>query len=302
MKACYYEHSNKGGIYKIINTTNERIYIGSAKGFKQRYSQHVGSLLKGTHHNKFLQGDFNKCGSDAFEFHVIEVVNGVKEERIIAEQRHVDLHYDDQKLCYNLQKTRMPSVEGYKQKEKQRLRKSQILKERWKSNPEFRETMLKANTGRPMPKSVRAALLESLVGNKHMLGKKLSEETKEKQRIYAKKRGMSEKTREAQRKAVAGRKLTDEHKMKISFGNKGRIPSEKQIHATSQANSKTYDVILVSPEGTKHGPIHNLRKFCLCYGILDSKIRCVMKGTRNQHKGWKLQESNLTSIKPYLFL
>ena len=104
MKTYYNGQSKSSGIYQIRNETNERIYIGSAKEFKSRLTCHLKSLRKGTHHNKFLQNDFNKCGEDAFIFEVIEVVEGEQSDRLLIEQRYIDVHYDNQDSCYNFMK------------------------------------------------------------------------------------------------------------------------------------------------------------------------------------------------------
>ncbi len=105
MKTKYNGNSKKSGVYKITNIINNRIYIGSAKRFEQRCKEHIKSLINGTHHNKFLQNDFNKCGGEeAFVFEVLEVVEGEQSNRFLAEQRHLDTYYDNQNMCYNFDK------------------------------------------------------------------------------------------------------------------------------------------------------------------------------------------------------
>lgn len=59
------------GIYKIINTSNGKIYIGQSKDIEQRIEQHSRALEKGTHENKFMQKDYN-IFSSAFVFEVVE--------------------------------------------------------------------------------------------------------------------------------------------------------------------------------------------------------------------------------------
>ena len=86
MEFRYEGKSLKAGIYKITNTQNGRIYIGSAKEFKRRWKQHFKSLETNKHHNKFLQADFVKCGEQAFLFEVLEVVEGTREERLAKEE------------------------------------------------------------------------------------------------------------------------------------------------------------------------------------------------------------------------
>jgi len=97
MKFIYKGNSRKSGVYKIINAQNGRIYIGSAKRFGERGMGHFRSLKKNKHPNKFLQYDFNKCGEEVFEFHILEVVGGKQKERLLVEQKYLDQYYDGQK-------------------------------------------------------------------------------------------------------------------------------------------------------------------------------------------------------------
>jgi group I intron endonuclease len=94
--------SNDGGVYKISNVSNDRVYIGSTFRFKTRWNLHRNDLLVNRHLNTFLQNDFNKCGTDSFVFEILEIVNGDKVPRLSREQHHLDIHYDKQQQCYNL--------------------------------------------------------------------------------------------------------------------------------------------------------------------------------------------------------
>lgn len=106
----YDGHSKKSGIYKIINVVNQKLYIGSAKEFKSRYTNHVWSLRKGTHHNKYLQSDFLQYGEVAFEFHVLEVVDDSHMNRLLVEQTYIDKYFDKQNMCYNVS----PKINNWK--------------------------------------------------------------------------------------------------------------------------------------------------------------------------------------------
>jgi len=139
MKSIYKKSANKSGVYKIKNLINERIYIGSAKCFKVRLNQHLQSLHKGIHHNKFLQNDFNKCGEEAFEFHVIEVIEGEQSKRLLAEQKYLNQFHDNQKLCYNFKpRAKQKSRSCYSNTPEETFKKkSKAAKKRWQ-DPNYR--------------------------------------------------------------------------------------------------------------------------------------------------------------------
>ena len=103
MKAYYKKNSTKSGIYKIINTSNGRIYVGKAKVLRQRFYEHRRKLQADRHGNKFLQNDFNKCGTEAFEYHILEVIEE-HAARNTAEEKWIAKYYDGQQQCYNFLK------------------------------------------------------------------------------------------------------------------------------------------------------------------------------------------------------
>ena len=56
----------KSGIYKILNKSNGKCYIGSSCNLNKRKYQHFNSLMKNKHYNLYLQKSFNKYGKDNF--------------------------------------------------------------------------------------------------------------------------------------------------------------------------------------------------------------------------------------------
>lgn len=114
MKPNYKETGNSrlGGVYKIINLKNGRVYYGSTLAFRKRYLGHCNSLQKNKHANRFLQSDYNKTGAEHFVFEVVEVVSGTKEDLYKEEQKYIDLVYDNGKQCYNLKSVASPSRAG----------------------------------------------------------------------------------------------------------------------------------------------------------------------------------------------
>ena len=59
------------GIYQIINTATNKIYIGSTKDFKSREWQHFNMLERNKHSSQKLQKSYNKHGKNNFKFEVI---------------------------------------------------------------------------------------------------------------------------------------------------------------------------------------------------------------------------------------
>ena len=61
----------KTGIYKILNTTNNKVYIGSATNIAKRWRDHRWYLTHNIHHNSHLQTSWNKYGENSFEFFIL---------------------------------------------------------------------------------------------------------------------------------------------------------------------------------------------------------------------------------------
>ncbi len=68
------ERLKLSGIYAILNILNEKVYIGSAIHFYQRWRDHKLALNTNKHRNVLLQRSWNKHGSDNFIFVVLELV------------------------------------------------------------------------------------------------------------------------------------------------------------------------------------------------------------------------------------
>lgn len=61
-----------GTIYAIKNTITNDLYVGSALRFNNRKYYHIYDLENNKHHSPILQNSWNKYGSDAFVFSIIE--------------------------------------------------------------------------------------------------------------------------------------------------------------------------------------------------------------------------------------
>lgn len=62
-------------VYKIVNTVNNKIYVGSTLNFQFRKNQHLSRLRHNMHANPHLQNSWNKYGESAFRFEIIEETN-----------------------------------------------------------------------------------------------------------------------------------------------------------------------------------------------------------------------------------
>jgi len=60
------------GIYTITNCSNSKVYVGSSNNIDRRWKQHIYALKKNTHYNHHLQCSWNKYGSEAFKFEIVE--------------------------------------------------------------------------------------------------------------------------------------------------------------------------------------------------------------------------------------
>ena len=178
------------GIYLIRNLTNNKVYIGQSVNIYWRWEVHKRQLTTGTHTNQHLQRAWKKCGESKFEFVVVKwcrLINLLdKEERRIIKK----YNSTDERFGYN--KTYGGGgTRGYKHTLTTRL------------------------------KIGKAAL-----GNKHMLGRKLSKKTIDK--IVAKTRGLKRNRafRERLREVATGRKHTQETKEKLRLANLGHTTSD----------------------------------------------------------------------------
>lgn len=87
------------GIYKIINTANNKFYVGSTNHTKVRFREHRKQLRGKRHHCKHLQAAWNKYGEDAFVFVLVQAVADTK-DLFAAEEKWLREHHGETH-CYN---------------------------------------------------------------------------------------------------------------------------------------------------------------------------------------------------------
>lgn len=89
------------GIYKITNTHNGKVYIGSSSNIQKRFKEHKRALKTHSHHSYKLQKDFNEIENiDVFSFEIIEEIDSNKIDLFRREQFYID-KYDSFNNGYN---------------------------------------------------------------------------------------------------------------------------------------------------------------------------------------------------------
>lgn len=157
----------KSGIYRIVNSENGKMYIGSAVDLSGRKRSHFSTLRKGEHHNMHLQRAFNKYGKDCFKFEVIEkCTTDVLLER---EQFNIDSHNFNE--LYNIAKT-AGSTLGTTRTKEQRDAQSRRMTGKYTGEDssfygkvhsrESKEQMSKSSMGFDYTKSMSSSALKKL--------------------------------------------------------------------------------------------------------------------------------------------
>lgn len=179
-----------GGIYKITNKINNKVYVGQAVNFKDRERTHFYRLVRNEHHNEFLQKSYNKYGKENFIFEIIEEIGDVQLLNEV-EKKWIDfyggINSDD---VYNLKDPLINDFSDY-------IKVNMSKNTSGENNP---------NYGNKWSDEQKKSLSEKKMGLtlEMLIGKEKADITKEK---------MS--------KSQSGRKHTEESKEKIRLANVG---------------------------------------------------------------------------------
>lgn len=94
----WYNLQDGSGIYAIVNSLDNKKYIGSTGTLRKRFRQHYAALVKGTHANCHLQRAVNKYGIDKFYFLVLEGCENITDTLLLLEQKYID-ELGDYNIC-----------------------------------------------------------------------------------------------------------------------------------------------------------------------------------------------------------
>lgn len=152
----------------IITGPNEKMYVGSAYHYPDRWSNHKHELRNNKHPNKKLQNAWNKYGEPLFVFELLEVVPD-KQNLLAREQYWIDrlnVYVDG----YNMSPNAVSGA-GRKHSEETKEKLRAIF-----TQPEYRDMMSKLHKGKIVSEETRDRQAAAKRGRKH------SEETKAKMR------------------------------------------------------------------------------------------------------------------------
>lgn len=313
MKKEFQKNSKKGGVYQIKNLKNQKVYIGSAKCFQVRASQHESRLNSGKHHNKHLFASWNKYGSENFLFEILEVVDGDKLQRTTREQHYIDQYLDNWEMCYNLtkfvvQKQGLWSNNSEVTKRKlSKIRKGKtyekIFGEKLAKQMKKKQSRTRKNI---WTDEKRKEYSEKFSGkNNPFFGQTHTEKTKRKISQIQKGKSLTERLgKEKAEKIKAALRLSGLRRMQVPkeknrLGDHIRGKTLEEIYGPekakeikekrSKAMSKTYEgFCLLMPTGEKIYKITNMYQFCKKHNLHDAHLRRLLKGKLKSHKGWIL--------------
>lgn len=166
------------GIYTIFNTITNDMYIGSAINIKARWKNHRTLLSRNKHHSIILQRAYNKYGCDALDYSIIEYIDN---DSSLIDREQVWLDFFRPK--YNILKV-AGSPSGFKMSNETRRKMSlsRTGKKRAKFTEEHRKNISLAKIGKKLKLTPegREKLLATHTGKAYCLGRKLTEEHKRK--------------------------------------------------------------------------------------------------------------------------
>jgi group I intron endonuclease len=205
----------KTGVYLWTNTTNGKVYVGSAAGsIVHRERVHRSSLRGGYHQNKHFQAAWNKYGEAAFAYCVLELC---PPEKCVEREQHWIDHYKsaDPKNGYNNSPTAGNCL-GCKQSPEANAKRSAAMKGR-PLTVEHRAALSAGRKGMKFSPSHCAAIGRSKAG------RQLTPEHKAKLSAKNKGRKFSPEQRTRWRSWNKGKKLSEEHRAKLCAARQGRV-------------------------------------------------------------------------------
>lgn len=280
---------NKSGIYMILNTYNNKCYIGSTKNFYTRKQKHFRLLVLNKHHSNHLQKAYNKYGKDKFTF-------------IILEECEIEKLLEKEVFWINLKNSLDPRY-GYnvaipKRNENLKLREDTILK-------------LKINSYKQWYSDKRISLEEFLAGKRARdLYVKTGNPNKEKIFVFNKITGEKKYEFESISSTASFFKVSQKRISEVCNNRKSSYIGYIFVKEKDFDVSKEYKKILkkdlpkvytirqpfkgnplkcINIETNEEILFNNKKEAIEQLGFTSSGINKVLYGNRRSHKGYKFE-------------
>jgi len=276
-----------GGIYAILNTKSDRIYIGQTKNFLKRWKKHKYLLSKNKHKNQFLQNDFNKCkfefkNDEFLTFIIIEQIDiNDKNLMTMREQIYLDAFIPTGE-CYNIQKiAQINDPSCFSKTPKETSEKiSKASKRNW-ANPEYREKISKFQ---------KELWKDQDYQSKMSNGKKeLWKNPTYREKILKKRKEIWDS--DAHKKKMIEKWQNPEYVKKKSETQKKRWENpeyKKKVFETWDKKLSKLKGVVLSPEGIEY-EIFNIKRFSIEHGLNRRHLSELINKKAKSHKGWKLK-------------
>lgn len=200
-----YRNKMMQGVYIIKNKITDEVYVGSSTNLRRRKNDHISSLKRNDHENKFLQKSYNEHKKKNFEFIILEEYEDPDREFLYKREDFYMKKYKDKLFNIN---PNAKSRKGIKITEEAKKKMSEHSKKMWQ-DPEYLEKMSK----RKPSEETKKKMSEAHKGKKYTLGYKHSEE-------FSKKLSQRMKTNNP----FKGKKHSEEARKKMSEWQKNRPP------------------------------------------------------------------------------
>ena len=215
------------GVYKITNTLcpEGKYYIGYSCNINRRWGIHKSTLRGGYHCNIRMQRAYEKYGSDCFDYEILQECETEEEAKNVELSYLEDLTIRDKlyNLHYNSSGGDMltfhPDREQIIEKRaiEQKKRNSELTQEEYKRRFCTKTGEKNGMYGRTHTNEVKKLFSEMHKCNTYCLGKKASQETKDKLSVIASER-LGEKN------SFFGKHHSEETKQKLRENKYGTIP------------------------------------------------------------------------------
>ena len=226
----------KSGVYQILNTANNKCYVGSAVYIIERWRVHR-CKIQDSSHSKKLQNAINKYGADKFVFKVLEYCS--PEDLTRREQYWIDT-LDSFKNGYNTRRYAENNLGSKRGPPSEETRKKLSIASTGKvCSEETKKKISAARKGGVVSKEQRKKLRGYGIGNTWNVGRAHSEEARKKMSEAGKRKIFTEKHLQNMRVALSkthkgntynkGKTLSEETRKKMSDSHKIRWAKRKLL-------------------------------------------------------------------------